>query len=125
MRICPPDLILVQRVRRRSLRHRRDLRRSELPKSGLRHPTYTKPRSRRKPDLAEAAKWHLISRAGGETDLELDDLVNQLDPQTRAAAEKAAKPWLDEIAAARQAQAAQQPPQASQGGAQGNTQGKR
>jgi TPR repeat protein len=66
-------------------------------------------------NLAEAAKWHLVSRAGGETDLELDDVVNKLDPQTRAAAEKAAKPWLDEIAAARQAQAAApaQPPQAA------------
>jgi len=78
-------------------------------------------------NLAEAAKWHLISQAGGETDLELDDVVNKLDPQTRAAAEKAAKPWLDEIAALRQAQAAQQqqPPQAAQGSAQGNAQGKR
>jgi TPR repeat protein len=56
-------------------------------------------------NLAEAAKWHLISRAGGETDLELDDVVNKLDAQTRATAEKTAKPWLDEIAAARQAQA--------------------
>jgi hypothetical protein len=57
-------------------------------------------------DLTEAAKWHLISRAGGETDLELDDVVNKLDPQTRAAAEKAAKPWLDAIEAGRKAQAA-------------------
>jgi TPR repeat protein len=60
-------------------------------------------------NLAEAAKWHLISQAGGETDLELDAVVNKLDPPTRAAAEKAAKPWLDQIAAARQAQAAAQP----------------
>jgi hypothetical protein len=57
-------------------------------------------------DLAEATKWHLISRAGGETDLELDDVVNKLDPQTRAAGEKAAKPWLDAIEAARKVQAA-------------------
>src|SRR5690242_2025520 len=57
-------------------------------------------------DLAEATKWHLISRAGGETDLELDDFVNKLDPQTRAAGEKAAKPWLDAIEAARKAKAA-------------------
>src|SRR4029077_6146549 len=77
-------------------------------------------------NLAEAAKWHLISQAGGETDLELDNVVNKLDPQTRAVAEKAANPWLDEIAAARQAQAAQQqPPQAAQGNGQGNAQGKR
>jgi hypothetical protein len=60
-------------------------------------------------NLAEAAKWHLISRAGGETDLELDDVINKLDPQTRAAGEKAAKPWLDAIEAARKAQAAAQP----------------
>jgi TPR repeat protein len=66
-------------------------------------------------DLAEATKWHLISRAGGETDLELDDVVNKLDPQTRAAGEKAAKPWLDAIEAMRQAQvtAQQAQPQAT------------
>ena len=43
----------------------------------------------------EATKWHLISKARGETDLMLDDFVNKLDPTTRAAGEKAAKPWLD------------------------------
>jgi TPR repeat protein len=66
-------------------------------------------------DLVEATKWHLVSRAGGETDLELDDVVNKLDAQTRAAGEKAAKPWLDAMEAARKAQAAQQaqPPQAT------------
>jgi len=67
-------------------------------------------------DVAEATKWHLISRAGGETDLELDDVINKLDPQTRAAGEKAAKPWLDTIETARKAQAAAQqaqPPQAA------------
>jgi hypothetical protein len=37
-------------------------------------------------------KWHLVSRAGGETNLELDDYMNKLDPTTRAAGEKAAKP---------------------------------
>ena len=60
-------------------------------------------------DLVEATKWRLISRAGGETDLELDDVINKLDPQTRAAGEKAAKPWLDTIEAIRKAQAAAQP----------------
>ena len=68
-------------------------------------------------NLTEATKWHLISRAAGETDLELDDALNKLDPQTRAAAEKAAKPWLDAIEAARKAQATApqqgQPPQAT------------
>jgi hypothetical protein len=29
----------------------------------------------------------------------LDDYVANLDPQTRAAGEKAAKPWLDELKA--------------------------
>ena len=65
-------------------------------------------------DLSEAAKWHLISRAGGETDLELDDLVNKLDPQTRAAGEKAAKPWLDAMEAARKERATAQQAQPSQ-----------
>src|SRR6516225_1033383 len=59
-------------------------------------------------DLTEATKWHLISRAGGETDLELDNIVNKLDPQTRAAGEKAAKPWLDAMEAAQKAQSAEQ-----------------
>ena len=27
----------------------------------------------------------------------LDDFVNKLDPETRAAGEKAAKPWLDAL----------------------------
>src|SRR5215469_11077022 len=67
-------------------------------------------------DLAEAAKWRLVSRAGGETDLELDDVINKFDPQARAAGEKAAKPWLDAIETVRKAKAAAQqaqPPQAA------------
>jgi TPR repeat protein len=42
-----------------------------------------------------ATKWHLISQANGETDLELDGYVAKLDPETRAAGQKAAKIWLD------------------------------
>ena len=30
-------------------------------------------------------------------DLMLDDFVNKLDPETRAAGEKAAKPWFDAL----------------------------
>ena len=45
----------------------------------------------------EATKWHLISKARGETDLMLDEFVNKLDANTRAAGEKAAKPWLDAL----------------------------
>jgi TPR repeat protein len=49
----------------------------------------------------EATKWHLISKARGETNLVLDDFVSKLDPATRAAGEKAAKPWLDALKAPR------------------------
>jgi TPR repeat protein len=42
-----------------------------------------------------ATKWHLISRANGETDLELDGYIDKLDADSRAAGEKAAKVWLD------------------------------
>ena len=56
----------------------------------------------------EATKWHLISRARSETDIMLDEFVSKLDADTRAAAEKAAKPWLDAIKAAQTAQQAQQ-----------------
>jgi len=45
----------------------------------------------------EAVKWRLISKAGGETDLKLDDFVNALDADTRSAGEKAAKPWLEAL----------------------------
>ncbi len=45
----------------------------------------------------EATKWHLISKAGGETDIMLDEFVGKLDPDTRAAGEKAAKAWLDAL----------------------------
>ena len=54
-------------------------------------------RPRRPANPVEATKWHLISKARGETNLELDDFVNNLDADTRAAGEKAAKPWLDVI----------------------------
>jgi uncharacterized protein len=48
-------------------------------------------------NAVDATKWHLISKAGGETDLTLDDFVGKLDPDTRAAGEKAAKAWLDAL----------------------------
>src|SRR5579883_2291440 len=51
-----------------------------------------------------ATKWHLISRANGETNLQLDDFVDKLDPATRAAGEKAAKIWLDAQKAAQDLQ---------------------
>ncbi len=45
----------------------------------------------------DATKWHLISKARGETDLPLDDFVNNLDTEKREAGQKAAKLWLDAL----------------------------
>jgi uncharacterized protein len=42
----------------------------------------------------EAIKWHLIARAGGKGDPELDQWAAKQTPQARACAEKAAQPWL-------------------------------
>ena len=52
-------------------------------------------------DPVAAVKWHLVSKAGGATDSFLDDFAQKQTPETRAAAEKAAKPWLDFIATMR------------------------
>jgi TPR repeat protein len=49
----------------------------------------------------EAIKWHLIAKAGGDGDVNLDTFVAQQKPEDRAAAQKAAKPWLDMLAASR------------------------
>jgi uncharacterized protein len=50
-----------------------------------------------KANPVDAAKWRLISKAAGETDLVLDDFVNKLDPTARAKAEEEARPWVDFI----------------------------
>jgi uncharacterized protein len=50
-----------------------------------------------KADPIEAAKWHLIAKAAGDTDIDLDVFVSQLDATARATAEKRAKPWIDFI----------------------------
>jgi TPR repeat protein len=47
-----------------------------------------------KADPIEAAKWHLIAKAAGDTNLVLDDFVAKLDPTARATAEKRAQPWI-------------------------------
>jgi TPR repeat protein len=65
-------------------------------------------------DPVKAVKWHLVSRAGGETDITLDDFMAKLDPATLAQGTKEAQPWLDALKAAQQQQAqaatqAQQP----------------
>ena len=53
------------------------------------------------PDAVQAIKWHLIAKAAGKGDLELDDFAQRQSPETRAASETAAKPWLDVIAQSR------------------------
>lgn len=53
-------------------------------------------------DPVKAVKWHLVSVAGGATDIELDDFMRRQTPDVRAAGEKAAKPWIDAIKAARE-----------------------
>ncbi|HXW27722.1 MAG TPA: tetratricopeptide repeat protein [Xanthobacteraceae bacterium] len=46
------------------------------------------------PDPVAAAKWHIISKAGGESDPSLDVFVERLPPAQRQAAEQAAKVFI-------------------------------
>jgi len=46
-------------------------------------------------DPVQAVKWHLAARAGGVGDPLLDDFAARQTPEVRAAAEKAAAPWLE------------------------------
>jgi hypothetical protein len=55
-----------------------------------------------KADPVEAIKWHMVAKAGGVSDIPLDTFVQKQPPDVRAAAEKAAKPWLDAIKEARE-----------------------
>jgi hypothetical protein len=41
----------------------------------------------------EAAKWHLLAKAGGVKDDQLEIMVNTLSEADRAEAEKAAEKW--------------------------------
>jgi uncharacterized protein len=50
-----------------------------------------------KADPVAAIKWHVVAKAGGVSDIPLDTFVQNQSPEVRAAAEKAAKPWLDAI----------------------------
>ena len=47
-----------------------------------------------KADPVQAARWHLIARAGGDNDLFLEDFLRKMKPEDRAAGEAAAKPWI-------------------------------
>jgi TPR repeat protein len=49
-------------------------------------------------DATEAVKWHIIAKAGGDNDPELDAFAAKQSPPVRAAAEKAAKKWLETAA---------------------------
>src|SRR5215471_13157768 len=46
-------------------------------------------------DLVQAAKWHLIAKAGGGEDESLDKLLAKLSKADRAKAEKVAEEWRD------------------------------
>jgi TPR repeat protein len=58
-------------------------------------------------DPVKAVKWHLVSRAGGETDITLDDFMAKLDPASVAEGTKQAQPWLAALKAKQAAMAAQ------------------
>lgn len=47
-----------------------------------------------KADAVQAARWHLIARAGGDNDQFLDDFLRNMNPADRALAEDKAKPWI-------------------------------
>ena len=47
-----------------------------------------------KADPVEAARWHLIARAGGDNDQYLEDFMRNMKPADRALAENKAKPWI-------------------------------
>jgi TPR repeat protein len=53
-------------------------------------------------DTVEAMKWHLIAKAGGVSDIPLDTFAAKQTAEVRAAAEKAAKSWIDAIKQARE-----------------------
>ena len=48
-------------------------------------------------DPVQAARWHLIARAGGDTNLAMEDFLRKMKPEDREAAEAAAKAWLARI----------------------------
>src|SRR5205823_4072763 len=53
-------------------------------------------------DAVEAIKWHMIAKAGGVGDIPLDTFVGRQTNDVRAAAEKAAKTYIDAIKKARE-----------------------
>jgi TPR repeat protein len=51
-------------------------------------------------DRIQAAKWHILARAAGESDFKLDLMVISLRPDERAKAESLAQAWREQIAEA-------------------------
>jgi len=47
-----------------------------------------------KADPVQAARWHMIAKAGGSNDQYLEDFVAKMSPSDRTAAEDKAKPWI-------------------------------
>jgi TPR repeat protein len=45
-------------------------------------------------DPVEAAKWHLVARARGESDVWLEGFLQQLTPEQQQASKKQAESWL-------------------------------
>jgi hypothetical protein len=52
-------------------------------------------------DATEAIKWHLVAKAGGSSDPDLDVFAAKQSPPVRAAAEASAKKWLSTPTAGR------------------------
>ena len=52
-------------------------------------------------DPTEAIKWHIVAKAGGASDPELDLFAGKQTPEVRDAAEKAASKWLSTALALR------------------------
>ena len=52
-------------------------------------------------DPVAAIKWHMIAKAGGVSDIPLDEFSQKQKPEVRAAAHKAAQPWIDALKAPR------------------------
>ena len=47
-------------------------------------------------DRIQAAKWHILARAAGESDIKLDLMVISLRPQERKQAEALAQEWREQ-----------------------------
>ena len=79
-------------VRATALFHRAALRGSPIAQNRLAR-IYTIGRGAAA-NPVEAVKWHLIAKAGGNSDPYLDKFAADQTEEVREAAQKAARPWL-------------------------------